>query len=73
VIVLVIALVFVGITSVAAFGGLTALLRDDGSDRGSERLFGDSVTTTVVLAAGAVVVGLAALALLVLGLAGLRS
>jgi hypothetical protein len=72
VIVLVVALFIVGVASVIAFGGLTALLRDE-SDDGRERLFGDTVTGTVVLAAGAVVVGIAVLALFVVGVAGLRS
>lgn len=72
-IVLVIAVLIVAVVAVVAFGGLTALLRDDASDAGRERLFGDTVTTTVVLAAGAVVIGIAVLALLVVGLAGVRS
>jgi hypothetical protein len=67
-----VALVIVVVVGVLAFGGLTSVLRDDGSDGGRDRFFGDSVTTTVVLAAGALVVGIAVLALLVVGLAGLR-
>ena len=70
---LAIALVIVGVVSIVVFGGLAALLRDDGSDDGRERLFGDTVTTTAALAIGAVVIGVAVLALLVLGLAGVRS
>jgi hypothetical protein len=63
----------VGVVAVVAFVGLSALLRDDPADDGRERLFGDTLTTTVVLAAGAVVIGIAVLALFVVGLAGLRS
>jgi hypothetical protein len=73
VIILLLGLLIVGVVGVVAFGALTALLRDDGSDLGRERLFGDTLTTTVVVAVGAVVIGIAVLALLVVGLAGLRS
>jgi hypothetical protein len=72
VIVLLVALAVVGAVSVIAFGGLTALLRDDEYDDGRERLFRDTVTGAVVLAAGAVVIGVAVLALFVVGVAGLR-
>lgn len=72
-ILLLVALLIVGVLCVVAFGGLTALLRDDAVEARRERLFGDTVTTTVVLAAGAIVIGLAVLALVVVGLAGVRS